>query len=349
MKKVIRTVLGFFALSSFASVAHADDQNGFSLSVEGAVSEHFEQSTQNGNYAPVTTTTPWKTGEANMPNLFGGRIEGLWQFETAGGQSYRIGMLAAGWEGGDSKNLPSFGTVVFKPEPDGSSEGEIRICDPTACDTVRYAQNRQYGEIVPELWTKVDDTSGQPFWLGVEPFVGAVRENAFSSAADSGGVYNAVTDSLRGQTFGAMLTGEKDSYDLLDNTRFFVSAGAGAYTFNVDSHVLGGQPGVEDGFQNRSSMSGFRGQLAVGSDVSITSHVSLGLAARLDYWSNQPYQSGPFGVWNPEPPCSRNSSMVLVCKPPRVVNSYKILGDQVADLSLGARLTYSFGEPAGAH
>jgi hypothetical protein len=348
MKKIVRVSVALCALPFFGNLARADgDQTGFSLTVEGAISEHFEQATQSGDYAPVAADQPWKIGEAKIQNLFGGRIEGLWQFETSGGQSYRVGLLAAGWDGGDSKQLQDFGTVFYKPEPDGSTEGEIRICDTTTCNTVGYTENRQYGEIVPELWTKVDETAGQPLWLGVEPFVGAVRENAFSSVLNSGNT-SIVSDSLRGQAYGAMLTGEKDFYGVLDNTRLFVVAAVGAYTFHAGSRVVGGELGSEDELQNRSSVSGFRGQLGVGSDVTITSHVSLGLTARLDYWSDQPYQSGPFGVWDPQPPCTRNSNQVLVCVPPKTVGSYKILGDQVADMSVGASLTYRFDSAADA-
>ena len=178
-------------------------------------------------------------------------------------------------------------------------------------------------------------------WFGLQPFYGEFGANSASHYTYSNylnaQLETSVDGSLSGHVLGALLTAQKDFHPS-QKVRVFVSGGVGGYSATSSATISGMSGDVE---LNRSAtFQGLRGQLAIGADYKVNSHLSFGTVSRLDFWSAFPSMTGKYSSPNGGEVCFRESGNgELLCYRPQDLGKNDISGAPLANLFVGASLT----------
>lgn len=340
--KIVNAVLVLAAgLWSSVAAASADDLSGLFLTLEGNLAIHSSHMTESGNYPTGDITGPWATGGPAIATVYGRRLEAGFDFTTTQDAAVRLGLIYSSWGGSSGFSGNVAGVILGEPPPDGQKpEWEIDISDSAKTNHVAFSAAQSYWEIMPEVQFASGGFKQNNWQIGFRPFYGEIGEVS-SSYYSNGHPQNnhgeaGINNSLSGQVLGAMVDVEKD-FHLSKHVRAFATAGFGGYSVSSSATIIGVQNGVE--IDRQSTIAGLRGQIEVGTDYDINSHVSLGTVARLDVWSAFPSISGKYGDFGGRPPCTRRSDGNLVCEPPRIVGAYDIISAPMTNLFVGASLT----------
>lgn len=318
----------------FGEAAHAGEGNsGLYLTLEGILgSNNSERTGLNYSYTEEIGES-WQGFGAVIDYLNGGRVEAGWLLEDQSGTPFQLAisytrlsaqrsrsMTVAGWTYGEPPEIPGDKPVV-----------EINICDDGPCLPIGISFDHRYWEVSPEFSMVVGGTDDNFFWLGMKPFYGQIDQESFTTNGKQG-----LDNTLNAELYGAMLTGQKD-FRLSDRNTLSVTTGIGWYVVEADGFSIGRSEGTEVHGSQKSG--GARAQLGVSLDHELSSNVSLGAAAKLDYWSNQPYimtgrSSGGRCEVSPGGP---------ICTPPRVTAfEDNVHFDEMFDYFLGLNVTFRY-------
>ena len=337
-----RSIIVLLVASWANTTAFADDLSGAFLRLEGDLGGHFDHMTESGNYTPSDPADPWAIGGVPVNTVLGGRVEAGIDVKTAQDAIVRFGLIYSTWGGSSALSRDVAGMVFGEPSPDGQKpEWQIRIDDGGQSNHVDFTADRHYWEIMPELQFSLPGLQQNSLKLGLQPFYGEFGGGSSSNYSymdlNDGLQDTSIANSLSGHVFGAMLTAQKDFHPA-KNVRVFVSGGVGGYSTTSSATIYGVQDAVE--IDRQSTLGGVRGQLALGADYDVNSHVSFGAVARLDVWSAFPSVSGKYGDWGGGDECYRKQpSNDLVCSPPQIVGAYDIIAAPMTNLFVGASLT----------
>lgn len=240
-------------------------------------------------------------------------------------QPVRFGLTFNGWWTGRSVSDAFASTRMSIGDGTSAASASLGCLDAETqanCVYFDYSGARAYRELVPEIAVRVGDGS---ILLSLQPFWGRASERTDSFAYFDEAYFasNHRQTTLVGEVFGAL--GGVETERALGPGTLTLGAALGLYRFTADAtaRIVTADGPLGQPIYLSAEFGGVRAQAFAGYSVALSPRMTIGAIARADFWSAYPTLAPVQEGDDFEP------------------NS--IASRPLFSLSLGVRLTYSFG------